>query len=339
MHKLFIKIVLLSICAASFASAAVIYVDKEISDGFWQGAYASLKNALAVAQTGDEVWVAQGVYTPGVHRNDSFIINQGVKLYGGFYGGEVSIDDRDVHAHRSVLSGDIGVIDNINDNCYHVITCSGSPEAGALLDGFQIRNGNAEDEKGGGGLLVESEAVLLIRDCHFLDNHSKTAGGAAMVKGRVDFEDCLFELNRAESGGAVACFSDEDRYSEFDHCSFIKNTAKSGSALNCSGKPPVYIDSCVFWMNSDESKNINSIFAIDDNLLTSVTNSAFDDPSGSFPSASGLIYYSCKDKDGPFLNSNDYPVDNAKGIPSEWGWFSKSNTLVLNIRVFLEGAF
>jgi len=326
-------------CIVVFAHSAVIYVDNNLSDGFWQNAHPTLKTAISLAQPGDEIWVAKGVYTPGTSRNSSFLIPDGIKLYGGFYGGETSLDDRDVHHNRSILSGDIGIPGNPSDNCHHIIRYSGKEKGESILDGFTVKNGYSDKGKGGGGLLVEIPADLLIRNCHFLDNFSTTDGGAAKVKSGVTFENCLFELNKADNGGAVASMSDNEEHSEFSHCTFIKNTASSGSALNFRGENEISVNNCVFWMNKDENNTINSIYVPHNAMLASVKDCAFDDSPESLASAGGLIHYSSKDNDGPFQNSTDYSVDEDHGIPGEWGWYTKSSSLVLNIRVFLEGAF
>jgi hypothetical protein len=59
----------------------------------WGNAYVSLQDALAVAGSGDEIWVATGTYYPdeGMRqvnndRNSTFRISDGVSVYGGFLG-------------------------------------------------------------------------------------------------------------------------------------------------------------------------------------------------------------------------------------------------------------
>ena len=48
----------------------------------------------------------------------------GVAIYGGFAGTEepatFDLDDRDLTANETILSGDIGTPGNNADNCYHV---------------------------------------------------------------------------------------------------------------------------------------------------------------------------------------------------------------------------
>ena len=55
------------------------------SDGLsWTTAYTDLQAALGEAVSGDQIWVATGVYTPGTARSDTFTLTAGVQLYGGF---------------------------------------------------------------------------------------------------------------------------------------------------------------------------------------------------------------------------------------------------------------
>ncbi|MCK4813972.1 MAG: DUF1565 domain-containing protein, partial [Candidatus Marinimicrobia bacterium] len=173
-----IIIIILTICMAAVVSASVLYVDKNISDGFWAGSYTSLAEALNVSQSDDEIWVAAGTYTPGANRSDSFILKPGVKLYGGFLGGETNVNDRDVYANASILSGDIGAIANNSDNCYHVVSYNGTLTSTTVVDGFTIRDGNADNGSGGGGMLLENGAAPLIRNCKFVQNNTSGGGGA-----------------------------------------------------------------------------------------------------------------------------------------------------------------
>lgn len=324
-----------------FAFADILYVDNNFGDGFWQGAYTNPQNALSVATSGDEIWIAQGIYTPGSNRDDSFVLKEGVKLYGGFYGGESMLQDRDVHANPTILSGDIGIGGNISDNNYHVISYSGFLSTSTVIDGFIISDGNADDGNGGGGLLLENGAAPLIRNCRFYNNQSSDGGGAVSLKNAVTFEYCLFEANIANQGGAV--YSIEDRMQigdpNFGHCTFVNNVATIGSALYFEKRESVFIDSSVFWNNTNGSGDINSFSLSTRISISSVSNSATDDASITAASVSNIIYYNSHDPNGPFLNTDDYHLDNEHGIPREYGWYYVPEPLVLNIKVFLEGVF
>src|SRR5262245_44082982 len=89
----------------------------------WADAFTDLQVALTTAQAGDEVWVAAGTYKPtsGTDRTTSFVLVEGVALYGGFAGTETARDERDWAHQLTQLSGDIGVPGDSSDNSYHVV--------------------------------------------------------------------------------------------------------------------------------------------------------------------------------------------------------------------------
>ena len=57
----------------------------------WENAFTNLQLAISAASSGDEIWVAQGVYKLGNNRTDSFDIPDGVTIYGGFAGDETNL--------------------------------------------------------------------------------------------------------------------------------------------------------------------------------------------------------------------------------------------------------
>src|SRR5262249_54017507 len=88
----------------------------------WTNADTDLQKALGSAQSGDQIWVAQGTYKPtsGTDRSLSFALKAGVAIYGGFAGGETLLSQRDFVQHVTTLSGDIGTPGDSGDNSYHV---------------------------------------------------------------------------------------------------------------------------------------------------------------------------------------------------------------------------
>jgi len=91
-----------AVCAqlAGPAWAGVIYVRGDATgtkNGHsWADAYPDLQAALATAEWGDEIWVAQGTYKPttGTLRTVSFALEAGTGLYGGFAGAETERGQR-----------------------------------------------------------------------------------------------------------------------------------------------------------------------------------------------------------------------------------------------------
>lgn len=78
--------------AGGIAGAKTIHVNHANptpGDGSsWSAAFLEIQDAFAVAVPGDEIWIARGTYTPGPSRSDSFVLPDGVSVYGGFLGTE-----------------------------------------------------------------------------------------------------------------------------------------------------------------------------------------------------------------------------------------------------------
>ena len=101
-----------------------------------------LQAAITASQEGDEIWVGAGTYKPtsGADRAVSFVLKDGVAIYGGFSGAETLREQRNWTTNPTILSGEIGDPNQTNDNSYHVVTTIGVP-ATTILDGFTIRDG------------------------------------------------------------------------------------------------------------------------------------------------------------------------------------------------------
>ena len=74
-----------------------IYVDRDAPgpthDGLsWTSAYTTVQDGLDAAIAGNEIWVAEGVYTPTntTGQDATFQLVNGVALYGGFGGYGIS---------------------------------------------------------------------------------------------------------------------------------------------------------------------------------------------------------------------------------------------------------
>jgi predicted outer membrane repeat protein len=170
----------------------------------WGTAWRTVQEGLdaAAAAGGGDVWVAQGLYTPTstFDREISFELKPNVDLYGGFEGDEDSLDQRDWTAFATVLSGDIGVIDDSSDNSYHVVIGSNN----ALLDGFTITDGRADGLSGGG--VANHQASPTIRNTVITDNTADKGAGMYNDSGSSpSIINVVFASNYAETkGGAIA---------------------------------------------------------------------------------------------------------------------------------------
>ncbi|GEM_PF-506199 len=222
----------------------------------WQNAFRDLQDAIAIAQAGDTILVAQGTYYPtdDTDREKRFLLKNGVVILGGFNATECLIAQRDPALYETILSGDIGMSGDSTDNSFHVLFTLGT-DSTTVLDGFTVTRGQAIHPDGGaysghldkgGGLYVGTIATLphanpRIRNCRFLNNVGKN-GGAMYCDGTVDgrsadpiLENCTFEYNRAPSaGGAIykKGISHPERAFVIRNCNFGYNrSAQVGGAI------------------------------------------------------------------------------------------------------------
>ncbi|TVR77992.1 MAG: DUF1565 domain-containing protein, partial [Saprospirales bacterium] len=160
--------------AYEFQGAAVpgrpntFYVNVEVinpGDGSsWACALEDLQDALDIAQPGDSIWVATGVYFPTFNPSDreaSFFLLNDVAIYGGFAGTETELSQRNIELNETILSGDINGSGDHDGNSYSVVNGSGVDQT-ALLDGFTITMGNADGSVGGDGAPSRAGAGIFI---------------------------------------------------------------------------------------------------------------------------------------------------------------------------------
>ena len=205
----------------------------------WEDAFATLQKALDMADINPDyqIWVAEGTYHPseeqiaGNARSKSFVLVDGVEIYGGFAGNEFSIDQRDIDTNVTILSGDIGVVDDNTDNSYHVVIGADN----SVLDGFTITlgnaNGNDYPNDCGAGIHCD-EVSPTIQDCIITENVATYSGGMYNYKSHSQVLNCTFSHNIAEqTGGAVYNLycgdlpetQEEEADLVFRNCEFIGN--------------------------------------------------------------------------------------------------------------------
>ena len=212
--------------------APIIYVDAQnqgsVHDGStWATAYTDLQSALdaaGAASGSEQVWVAQGVYTPSqvytpdgvpggalgltVSNMSTFLIPDGVEIYGGFKAGAVSLSSRSP-GYLTVLSGDLQGNDINNpldsgyaaskaDNSWHVVTVGSDVSytgANVRLDGLSIINGYANGPEGspfftpllannynfGGGLYANFDSTVVLDGVTFQYNFAASDGGGVFT--------------------------------------------------------------------------------------------------------------------------------------------------------------
>jgi hypothetical protein len=176
------------------------------------GAPCALQTALSNTVSGDEIWVANGIYTPtmGITRNATFQMVAGTALYGGFAMTETARDQRNWATHVVTLSGDLLGNDganftNCDDNSYHVIIGANN----ATLDGVTVANGYASTVGAnlgmGGGLYNQNVSGFTLNNAIFRDNYAEYSGGGLEISAHVGVKVKRHIMARRKS--FVTCFT------------------------------------------------------------------------------------------------------------------------------------
>ena len=221
---------------------SVLHVDRNVTVAglgqSWIAAFASPRLAFdagAELPGIEEIWVATGVYTPGLSANDTFTLPAGVGVYGGFAATETLRTQRNWSANPTVLSGDLDgddatdahgvtrtVADIIGSNANHVVSIDGMGSNvisdTTVLDGFTITGGQAnggsfEKNHGGGMVCLGNNpggyCSPLLRNLAFSGNMAEVGGGALYNAGYnggasgPKLYNVAFFGNEAVYGGAV----------------------------------------------------------------------------------------------------------------------------------------
>ena len=216
------NLILMLVSSSAFAER--IYVDASASGGAnngasWVDAYTSLQDALGASVAGDEIWVASGTYKPtaGGDSSISFVIPAGISVYGGFAGGETGLSQRDPSLNKTILSGDIGTLDDLSDNSHHVVEIRSA--TGTRLEGLTITlgyaHGTGEDKHGGGIFCTGVDETNMIVNCiltangtadgpassSYEDSTAGSGGGIYLASSSPVIQSCSISLNTTGNGG------------------------------------------------------------------------------------------------------------------------------------------
>ncbi len=242
-------------------TATILHVDETAAgagDGTsWTDACTTLLDALAIAKASggrvEEVWVAEGTYTPirgTVARSRSFELRSGLAVYGGFAGTEAVRSARDFAARVTVLSGEIGGAGDATDNSLHVVDGSGV-DSTAVLDGFTITAGFANDfpsEHDAGGGMYNDGGSATVSNCTFAANSADAEGGGMYNDGgSTTVTNCTFIGNTAGADGGGMC--NVDSSATVADCVFTENTARLGGGMGNRSANPV-VTNCLFVGNT-----------------------------------------------------------------------------------------
>lgn len=230
----------------------------------WGDAFEGLQAALNVAVSSDEIWVAAGTYKPtqdydlGDESNPRlyhFRMINGVAIYGGFAGTEISIGERDNYglgeANETILSGDLNNNGYDNSDSYHVFFHPNGLglTSSAVLDGFTIKGGNADgpSHTTGGGMYNDASSPTLT-NCTFTSNRADDYGGGMYnLSSSPIITNCIFTLNETWNFGG-GMYNDSSSPT-ITNCLFTSNSANFGGGMN-NNSSNATLTNCTFTSNS-----------------------------------------------------------------------------------------
>jgi hypothetical protein len=192
----------------------------------------SIGAAIATAQPGDTIVVADGLYTGPENRDLSF---------GG----------KDLVVRSA--NGPLKCIIDCQGQGRGFIFDDGETRA-AVLEGFTIRNGSAP-EGNGGGIDIALSTHPTIRNCVLRENTSLALGGGIAVRGQCApvIDRCVFIDNwsfgtvESSEGGGLSLFFLSPAL--VTNCVFIGNESEYGGGLACALSDATIVN-CLFVGNS-----------------------------------------------------------------------------------------
>ncbi len=296
-HFLFFLLLLIG-STIKIQAQIIYYVDASKANNTgagtsWATAKKDLQAAISLAFSPDQVWVKAGTYlpthdpfastTPANNRDKTFTLKNGVKIYGGFAGNETLLSQRNWQTNVTTLSGDLGLVNTLTDNAYHVVIAVNI--GGAILDGFTITKGYATapwlssvtvsgrviDRFKGGGIYNTNSAanfancIIKANSADCTDTNDD-AWGAGVVNDNCAsaFTNCIIDGNSfLNGGGSFGVFGSGMNIvggtCTLNTCAFINNTSGSGF-LDASRGGALYIiasstviTNCIFYNNSSQN--------------------------------------------------------------------------------------
>ncbi|MCP9768957.1 choice-of-anchor D domain-containing protein, partial [Lacihabitans sp. LS3-19] len=286
-------------------SSNIIYVNSarpnNSGDGYsWSTAKKDLQDAINISVSGNQIWVAQGTYKPTTEPNGStsnskdftFLLKDGVGMYGGFLGTESVLTQRNFVANVTILSGDFNGDDIVSgsgstltfsnnaENAYHVLLSIGNGN-GSVLDGFTVKggNGNLASQYIYAGVYISrdygagfyNKGAILIDNCIFKENFTLTTGGGMYNYGfdnNAEIRNTSFSSNASQSSGGG--LTNQSGNLNIHNCRFVGNkTDFSGGGVK-NNSTSGNITDCYFSLNSASNGGGLSILSGSTSLLGNI---------------------------------------------------------------------
>jgi hypothetical protein len=244
------------------SDSVVRYVDQDavgLGNGTtWADAFTTIQAAINASNPGDSLWIAEGTYL------ESIVLADGVQLFGGFSGVEMSFGARNVRAHAVIVDANgadhAAVMQNVSSTALDGMTLTGGVADGAAPgnSGGGILSDNADSSNTiahciviqntsvgtGAGIACLNGASPVIYDCTVMSNSANDDGGGLYCRDGAQpaVTRCVISGNQSgDFGGGVACYLGSAAV--FTNCTISGNLAVRAGAMRFSASNPSVVNS------------------------------------------------------------------------------------------------
>ena len=234
-----------------------------------------LADVLVSAGLGSEFWIQSGVYYPCSDSdvNKSFVLNEGVAVYGGFAGTETSLSERDTLNPPTVFSGNL-LNNSIEEHHSRAVVTTAAENRlcyAVTIDNISISEGSNELHDGS-ALQINATTIVNANKCHI---HHNTGSAIGNNGGVLHANACLIDSNTASSpyyasymfcDGAGAISNKLMGSVYLKNCKILHNEAPADGAIYSDGY--LSIDSSVIAYNHATEGYIGAVFSEGDMEIT-----------------------------------------------------------------------
>ena len=298
------------------------FVSRTATDGLrdgssWKNAFATIGEALAVATSGDRIWVAAGVYSPD-GAGGFEIRRDSIEIYGGFSGEEEYLYERNPSVNLTVMRGD-GLHSTVTaDRC-----------AGIRIDGFTIENGHSTN---GAGIAFTGGATGTLANSIIKGNIATGYGGGVYASapwygyGGLTLINVEISGNQASTGAGI--YNESSKMKILNARVSGNRGIQAGGLYSGGGNPQIY--NSIIRGNVATHGNGSNTDVYNANGMPEYTNSLIGGSNGSgdnWTAALGVagggnrdmnpvFLYSGTENDGTTLHRGNYHLSGISGCPN-----------------------
>ena len=230
-------------------------------------------------------------------------------FYGGFSGNETSVSERNLEVNKTILSGEIGDLNNTQDNT-NIVVMSLNDNANTILDGFHIRDGRTLITFNGAPIDPETFSDVVIEDTTL----SYINGcGLVLINSNLTTRNCIISNNENTNANGAGISIQGTSNATFTNILLEANIGLfTGGIFKNTSSGTIIVSNATITNNPDADgiENTGVSLEINNSVL-------FNNLAGILGSISGSNNFFNLTID-PFVNSTDADgADNILGTPDD----------------------